>query len=184
MRTLKKIAFKLHIYVMWLLISAIFWAWIFNLVTDTVPAKKVTLFAEVSGLEDKALAVELETELPEGVRMVKVHPFSYVMFQESTLLNADLYLVRESQAAGYMDSFRPLPPGVEGSAYYSRDGVRYGVLAYDAATDSGAARAYVQYLAEGEEPEDYYLFFGVNSVHAGERDEAALAVARHFLGLE
>ena len=41
------------------------------------------------------LDARLEEDLPEGIRMIRVHPFSYAAFDESALLQADLYIVHQ-----------------------------------------------------------------------------------------
>jgi hypothetical protein len=46
MRFLKNIVSQTHRWILWALLSAVFWAWIFTLLTDTVPAKKVTVFVQ------------------------------------------------------------------------------------------------------------------------------------------
>ena len=97
MRVLKNIGSQVYLYLLWLLASVFLWGWIFTMITDTVPEKKVTIFVDAYALEDKALSIELEKELPEGIRMIRVHPFSYAMFQESTILNADIFIVKASE---------------------------------------------------------------------------------------
>ena len=183
MKVLKFLFSKLHIFVLWLLFSAFFWAWIFTFLTDTAPEKKVTVFISAYGLRDTELAVELEKDMPEGLKMVKVHPFSYAMFEEQSILGADIFIVKDSEAEGYMDSFArvPLPEGYE---YYMKDGEPRGVLIYDAQTGRGGAADFITYPAPDGSTENYYLFFGVESLHTGDADDAAFRVARLLLGLE
>ena len=52
---------------------------------------------------------------------------------------------------------------------------------YDAATGKGAADGYISYWVPGAESEDYYLFYGANSVHTGKQDTAAYQVAERFM---
>ena len=195
-RGLKNIFSRLHEYVLWLLVSVLLWSWIFTLVTDAPADRKVVVFADVYAVEDTALAVELETALPDGIRMVQVHPFSYAMFSDSALLAADIYIVRADDAAGWVDSFAPLDtvafdPG--GAAICDIGGVACGVSV------DGAASSYITYAAPGgdgtggagtdgngadEYGNDYYLFFNRDSVHTGKTDTAAIAVAEHLLSLD
>ena len=167
MRVLKNIGSQVYLYLLWLLASVFLWGWIFTMITDTVPEKKVTIFVDAYALEDKALSIELEKELPEGIRMIRVHPFSYAMFQESTILNADIFIVKASEIGDYIDSF---------------DGA--GEKIYDAQSGTGAATQYILYAPEGEVNEDYYLFFGADSLHTGKIDKAAYEVAAHLLKIE
>lgn len=172
MKILKAIWSKLHIYVLWLIVSAVFWGWIFTLVTSAPAEKKVTLFIDAPACRDVELDEELEKTMPEGLKQVRAHLFSYVMFTENELLGSDLYVVPGSAAAGYIDSFRPLPAALaEGAEVWRHEGTAYGLPV------GGAASAWVDY-APGE---TYYLFFGVNSVHI--EDGKALAVAEDFLRL-
>ena len=172
MKVLKAIWSKLHIYVLWLIVSAVFWGWIFSLVTTAPAEKKVTLFIDATGCRDTELDVELEKSMPAGLRQVRAHLFSYVMFGEDALVNAALYVVPASAADDYRDSFRPLPEELAR---------REGALVLDGAARGvpveGAASTWVDY-APGE---TYYLFLGANSVHID--DGAALAVAERFLDL-
>lgn len=182
MRTLKNIWTQLYRFVFWALISAIFWGWIFTLVTDAPPARKVTVYLQVEECRDRELVLKLEENMPAGIRKVKVHPFSYAVFGNDDLLNADVYVVRESDADEMLASFAPLD-GEQGDwgdrELLRRDGKIYGVKVYDAASGVGDLRDYVQYDAG----ENYYLFFNASSRHLGSGDGAALRVAEEMLKL-
>ena len=80
MRILRNIWSQLHRFVFWALISIVFWGWIFTLITDAPAARKVTLYVNTNAPRDKELVLKLEEDLPEGIRFVKVHPFSYAVF--------------------------------------------------------------------------------------------------------
>ena len=105
------------------------------------------------------------TELPEGIKMIKVHSFETAAFGQYDFLNGDIYIVRESEAASLSDSFKDIE----------------GIKVYDAASGTGAAESFIRYTADGVPEEDYYLFYGINSMHAGDRDIAAIEAAGHFL---
>ena len=168
MRILKNIWSQLHTFILWALISVIFWGWIMTLVTDTTDNKKVSIFINAYSVETRALAVELEKELPEGIKMVKVHSFEgAAAFGEYDFLNGDIYIVKAGEAELFRDSFKDIP----------------GVKVYDAASGTGAGAEYIKYTAEGAEPEDYYLFYGINSMHCGDYDEAAFKVSESFMKL-
>ena len=64
MRVLKNIFSQLHTFVLWLLASILFWGWIFTFVTDTVPAKKVTVYCRVPAVEDTAMAAAARDPRP------------------------------------------------------------------------------------------------------------------------
>ena len=164
MRVVKNIFSQLHTFVLWLLVSALFWGWIFTFVTDTSPEKKVTVYCRVPAVEDTAMAAALERDMPEGLRMVKVHSFDYVMFGTDAFDRGDVFIIPASEDPDFVKDLLPL----EGEQ---------GTEIYDAGTGEGAATAYIQY---GDE--DYYIYLGSGSVHL--EDGAALAVARAILALE
>ena len=190
MKVLKNILSQFHVYVLWLLLSTVFWGWIFtSFVTDTAPGKKITIYVDAPEVADTALDIALEEHLPQGIRMVRVHPFSYAVFDTDALLNADIFIVPASRAAEYTDSFAPLRgPILEAeAARWERDGAVYGLRVFDAQAGAGAAGEFITYAAPGQEGEDYYLFFGSRSLHtaslSGSGDDAAIEISRFFLSL-
>ena len=80
MRVLRHIFSRFYAYVLWFFFAFLICGLVFSRLGDTDAAHKVTLFADVPSMRDVELAAALEEELPEGVRMIKVHPFSYAMF--------------------------------------------------------------------------------------------------------
>ena len=159
----KKLFAHLHTFVLWALASILFWSWIFTFVTDTVPEKKVTVYCLAPGVRDTYLAAALEETMPEGLRMIRVHPFDYVMFGVDAFYQGDLFLLPASEIGNYEELLVPLETGQD-------------TKIYDAAGGTGAAMAYISYGAE-----DYYLFLGAGSRHL--EDGRALAVARALLEL-
>ena len=179
MRVLKNIVSQLHVYIVWLILSAVLWGFVFNLLTDAPAEKKLVLFADVEVCRDRELSTALEKSKPEGIRFVQAHSFNYALFDESGLLNADLYIVRSGSVEEYRDSFRALDPAklpAEGLTFYELDGQPCGIRVWDGET--GCAAEYLGY-GEGE----YYLFLGVNSLHAGEKDDAAYELIAELLKL-
>ena len=177
---IKRTLSRFPVYLLWALASVILWSYVFSFLTDTSPAKKLTVYISAEKVEDVELAARLEEGgLPDGIRMIKVHPFSYAMFSESDLLSADLYVVKASEADGWRDSFRPLPDGLNGELDLG-NGVQ-GIRVYDAATGTGLFDDLIEYAAPGLPAEDYYLFFGAESQHTETVDGAALWLAQCFL---
>ena len=124
----------------------------------------------------------LEEEKPVGIKMVKVHPFSYAAFGNRELLESDLYAVRESDAEEMLPIFAPLEGealDTGGRELFLRDGVCYGVK-LSGPGEEGVAAAYMGY----EPGESYYLFFNANSLHLSGGDGAALRVAEALLKLK
>ena len=164
MKMLKRILSQWHSFVLWLLVSTLFWSWIFTFVTDTSPEKKVTVYCKVPEVQDVALAAALEEQMPAGLRMIKVHSFDYVMFGLEAFYQGDVFIVPASEIENYADVLAPL------------EGER-GMKAYDAASGRGIASGYIRY---GDE--DYYLYLGSGSAHL--EDGKAQAVAWQLLMME
>ena len=184
MRVLKNFFSEFYRYVLWALVSVFFWGWIFSLMGDTVPAKKLVLCADLPELREQELADALEREKPEGIRMVMAHPFRYYIFDTEELRTADVYIVGENRAAEYIESFRPLEETgfeTQGRALWTHEGRAYGVLIYDAESSEGAAKAYLPYEHPEAETQNYYLFFGAESAHR--EDGKALALAEMIFKL-
>ena len=184
MKILKNVFSQWYKYVFWALMSVFVWGWIFTLLTDAPAAKKLVLCVDRPALQDEAMKAALSEQKPEGIKLIAVHPFDYYIFDTEELRCADLYIVGENEASTYIESFRPLddsgfPAG--GRALWTHEGVAYGVLIYDAETREGAAASYIEYSAEGETAQDYYLFFGAESAHR--EDGAAAALAEILFGL-
>ena len=183
MRVLRHIFSRFYAYVLWIFFAFLICGLVFSRLGDTDAAHKVTLFADVPSMRDVELAAALEEELPEGVRMIKVHPFSYAMFDSEGLLGSDLYIIPASHVEDYAESLRPVtgaPFDTEGGCF--RGGELWGVRVWDAAAGEGIAADYIDYPDE-----DCWLFFNKNSLHlrslSGTGDDAALAVAQRFLNL-
>lgn len=145
MKMLKRILSQLHSFVLWLLVSALFWSWIFTFVTDTSADQKVTVYLKVPEVQATELAIALEERMPEGLRMIRVYSFDYVMFGLDAFYQGDIFVVPESEIETYMDVLSPAEQPVK---------------AYDAATGTGIALNYIRYADE-----DYYLYLGSGSVH-------------------
>ena len=161
---LRNIFSQLHAFAFWAILSIILWGWLFSNVTDVARAKKVEIFINAYDLQYTELRLELEKDMPENIKMVKVHLFTDALFGDKTFLNADIYIVKASEAEELRESF-----------------LGEGIKVYDAATGKGAADGYISYWVPGTESEDYYLFYGANSVHTGKQDTAAYQVAERFM---
>ena len=181
---LKSILRNWYRYVLWALISLVFWSWVVVRVTDTIPARKVVLYADLPALDGEGLELKLEEDMPEGIRFVKAHAFEYAMFNQQAVLKGDLFLVSDRFVDEFIESFVPIDPAAfPGASFYEKDGVAYGVCVYDEAAGLCTAGDYVTYLAG----ERCYLFFNAESMHLGawngSSDDAAIAIAQQFLGL-
>lgn len=162
MRFIKNIFNKLYLFIIWAIVAFIFWSWIFTFATDTSPDKKITVYCHAPEIDSVDLAVKLEEGKPEGIKMIKVHSFEYVMFDVESIENGDIFILPESLIGEYSELL--LDP----------DG---GTRVYDSETGTGSADSFIGYTDE-----DYYLFLGLNSVHLD--DGAAEEVAEDLIGLD
>ena len=177
MQFLKNLASIFHRLVICALLSAIFWGWVFGLVTQVQPAEKVSLYVYCPKLEDEALSIRLEEHRPEGIKAVEVHSFEYAIFG-TDIVGADLYLLPESQLSNFPDAFCGEEISMDLPSLMTGDGaVVYRV--YDGGTRTGIATEYITYFDDSTPPEDYYLAFGLNSAHL--EDGAAMAVVEQLL---
>ena len=189
MKKVKKFFSLLPMLIIWLMISVFLWGFVFTRITDTDPKHKVTLFIDCQVPGSVQLTVELEKNKKElGIRMVKVHPFTYAMLDSSVLRQADLYIVKSSDIDEYADWFAQLPEEMlVYSDLLSWDNIAWGIRIYNAETGEGAAVQYIDYTADGTVTEDYYLLFGKESVHVpgntGAVDDASLDIARSLLSM-
>ena len=85
MKFLKNVFSQLHSFLLWALVSFLVWSWVFAFATDAPAAQKVTVYCNVPALEDTALAAKLEENLPQGLKMIQVRSFDYVMFDTGTI---------------------------------------------------------------------------------------------------
>ena len=131
--------------VLWVLAVVILTGFLFNRITDTDPAHKITVYADCEVQNAPELAEKLEKALDGAVQMVKIHPFSYALFGSEALKGADLYIVSDSEKEQYAEWFLP---GEEGTPVH------------DPESGFSAAGAYFLYA---DEP--CRLYVGAQSVH-------------------
>ncbi|MBQ2200947.1 MAG: hypothetical protein II412_00100 [Clostridia bacterium] len=178
---IKRILRNWYRYVLWTLLSAVFWAWIFTLLFSAPVKQKVVLYADLPYLDRNALSIELERDKPEGIRIVDTATFDDKMFNQIEVLDGDLYLIPDSEAEEYLASFAPIDRAdFPDATFFESDGEAYGILVYDEATGLNVGGAYLFYKPQ----ERCWLFFNKDSMHIGAHDDAAIMIARHFLNLQ
>ena len=131
--------------VLWAMIAMVFTGFVFNQITDTAPENKIVLFADCGIQNAPELAEKLERELNGAVQMVKIHPFTYAMFDSSRLKQADLYLIPESHREEYRE-------------WYMQEN---SLTVFDPSSGLCAAGAWFVY----DQSETYCLYPGKSSVH-------------------
>ncbi len=183
----KHLASHLHVYVLWSILSAFLWMWIFGFVTDTTTFHKVSVYIDCHTCEELDLTLELEKDLPDGIKMVKVHPLQYVVFDEPTMLMGDIMILRACDLENYRDFLCPITLAAhrfDRPTYKIEDEV-YGIQVYDGASGQGILCEYVSFLAPDEEPQNFYMVFLNKSRHLGQLngsdDEAAFDIALRLL---
>lgn len=136
--------------VLWAFAVLIFGSFIFYQITDTSPAHKITLYVDGVTVNENQLAEQLEKQLPDPIRMVRIHPFSYQMFGTDELKAADLYIVPDSHREEYRDWFVLDDPGVP---------------VYDPETGLVIAGEWFRYVSEDGKAEPWRLYCGAGSAH-------------------
>lgn len=175
MRKQNKVTMLLALMISWAILAAIFWCWIFTFLTDPPSNQKVTLYVDAAACRETELALRLEQDAPEGIRMVKVHRFSYAMFGGDALRASDLYLICEPEKETCMDWLAPLPEEFRDRAdLFAPDGTPVGILVYDPAQGERFAADYLTFSAPGEQETKVWLAFGAGSQGP---DEAVTAAA-------
>ena len=164
--------------VLWAFAVLIFGSFIFYQITDTSPAHKITLYVDGVTVNENQLAELLEKQLPDPIRMVRIHPFSYQMFGTDELKTADLYIIPASRADELSMLFVPLPEEMrEGEDLLTIGDEPYGIPV------CGAASGYFAY----DPAETYYLVFSAASLHlsgnGGASDNRAAEAAEALLSV-
>ena len=166
---------QLLLYILCVILAAIFVTFIFNRITDTVPEKKVSIFADVPSVKSAELEVLFSDDLPDGIKMVKARTFDYDFFGFSGGNEGDIFIVEEGSIDRCIEHFAPLSdflPPRSIYQYYVHDGVLYGILI------KGGGNAVAAEYFEYTEGRNYYLFFGNQSPHPGVGGEAAQIAER------
>ncbi len=170
---------QLLLYLLCVILAAIFTTFVFGRIRDTVPEKKISIYADVPSVKSAELEVLFSEDLPEGIKMVKAHTFDYDVLGFSGGNEADIFIVEAANAEKYLEHFAPvsefLPPRSI-YQYYVHDGVPYGILIKGGGNSS--ASEYIDY----QEGREYYLFFGKQSRHPG-MDGAAANIAERLMML-
>ncbi len=177
----ERVSRQVPLMILWAMLSALVWSFVFNIITDTDPTRKLTLFADAETPGAAELAAELEKETGAGIRMVKVHPFTYAMMDASEINGSDLYIVSEERFDEFAAWYAPVPESLrDGHTLRESDGEPRGILIHD--PEAAPDQAWIRF---GQQR--YYLTFGVKSRHlpGGEDpvDAEAVACAEHLLRL-
>ena len=166
------------LWILWAMIAVLLGGFVFNQITETTEDRKITIFADAELQNAPALAEELEKALQPPVRMVKIHPFSYAMFNGDALRRADLYIVPDSKTDEYREWFAPLPPELRELEDPLEPG---GIRVRDPESGLAVRGDVILYDASLMKPEVYRLFFGKESLHLTEEDRNAVRAVQELL---
>lgn len=175
----KALAGAIPLLIIWLMASALLWGFVFNVLTTARPEHKLVLFIDARVPDPLSMAVELEKDKPEHIRMVEVHPFSYD-FMDSDIGRSDLYIVREDELGKFAGGLVPVPEALRGGVYdlVMHGGEPYGIRVHE----PGEASPWITYEDAG-----YVLVFGAESRHltTNEKgvDDEAIPFAERVIGL-
>ena len=180
---------RLPLYLLWAVFAALLTMGLFQAVTDTDRAHKLTVMINAPEVRDVPLMRKLAEDLPDGIRMIRVRPFSYAMVSENSLKEADIWLIRASDFEtflpdlGPVEGFRAEHPELEYYSVRDKDREIWGVKIYDAASHAGVLEEYIEYGTDSTPEEDYYLVFNPSSVHIGRegQDDLAFRLAERLL---
>ncbi len=181
LRVLSNILHQTHMYAICIIVLSLIISFIFNALTDAAPEKKIEIYIDAPKIDEAQLEYELDKELPEGIKLVKVHPFDYDMFGSHQEGRADIYVLKASDIEEYLEGFAPLEEvtgfsrlelfATDFTPVFDVDGVPYGYRVPAGFSDEAAVSG-----------TDYVLCFGKNGLHQG-RGGAAFKAAVRFTEL-
>lgn len=179
MKTVRKLWNLFPLLMLWAMLGIFFWSWIFTFLTDTAPEKKITFYADCEVVNASELCAILEEAAFPGIEMVKFHPFDYALMNSEGIRNADIYIAPASFLHEHEGWARPLPEGFYGGETLSdENGAAMGVCVYSPEADSVFAQGFL--LPPAANREAFYLFFGANSPHVLQNENAADDAARVY----
>lgn len=184
MKTFKKVMNLVPMMLLWLMMTAFVWGWIFTFLTDAPREEKMVLFIECDVPGDTVIASKMEEAPSDVIRLAQVKPFSYSMMSSSDIRNADLYILSESGMTEYFEWLTPLPKSMLSlGETYEVDGAPYGIKVFDAENKTGILEDHIAY-----EDQDYFLAFGKHSLHNAENENAvsneAISYAKMLFEME
>lgn len=108
-RRSRKISELIPAFVIWLIVSIVFWGWIYTLITDTTAEYKICIAVDSIIADQTAFNAALEKDLRGNIRMIRAYPFTYAMMSDISLQNADILIIREENIPDYRIYIAALP---------------------------------------------------------------------------
>ena len=152
---MKGILKNLHRYVLWAIVSCVFWAFVISRITDAPAASFV----------EPLLFVD-------------------AMFEPASVSKGDMFVVSEAQAEGVLQDLAVIDRAAfPGQRFYEFDGKAYGILLYDEEQGVRIAAKYLAY-EPGEIYYLFFNAKSGHIAPWNGDDDAALRAARKLLTLE
>ena len=182
------------LYLLWALIAVVAVEWVFSALAAPKAEQTIYLFICADGVDEEGLKEKLESQKPEYVKEVvlfcydkKSKDFS-LLFATNGLRKSDILILPKSVFEGenVSTAFCPLnasyvKENVSSAPLYYLNEKAYGIKVYDGDSGEGCATDLITYC--GDEKEDCYLLFNVNSKHLKNGDGTnggAIALAAAF----
>lgn len=156
---------QLPLMIIWLILSIIFWGWIYtHFIMDTVPQKKISVAVDAQLTDARQMAHEIENNIPDYIKMCKVYSFDYAMMDSTNVLNADILIIPEKDMPEYIELLAPVPGELISDSCYQIDSIYYGILCCN--EQFASASRYINYIVnDADRTQNYYLCFGKNGYH-------------------
>ena len=197
---LKRIGKDIWAYISCVIVVTILWSWVFSYLTVIKPEEKVCVFIGSRSATFEKYD-ELEESKPEYLKKLEVNAYStndsmFTMFLSifgyetgDILILPESYVSEDGCAGFYSEISKAYQDEFENLGFYEANGKVYGIKVHDKESRISAIDC-IDY-GEGENEENYYMFFNAKSVHlsdlAGDSEESemngAITVARRLLEL-
>ncbi len=158
-------------------------AFIFGRIEYKPAAKRVMICFDAE-VEQTKLSVELEKNMPVGIKQVRAYSLDYFMMDDGMIDTGDFYILPKDYAIRVEKEFAEISADMFKGDYefLEADGKTIGILVKRAG-QTGVADSYVEY-----KDEDYYLCFKADSGHiktiTGTGDDAAMSVFYDLLKIK
>ena len=195
---LRRVGANFWVYCLWIFVIIILWNGVFDVLTGIPAEEKIVVFV---ASYDKFFPEgnHLQQDLPDGIKMVDIHLRApTTMYFDAYLaiygyLQGDILILPESvaQKVLFPEYFSEISekhlqelPHLD---VWQEAGKAYGLKIYDC--DSHQSVISGLNFGQDKQEENYYLFFGLNSVHLGDlsngstgvTDSGAIIIARRLL---
>ena len=148
------------------------------------PASKRVMVCFDATVEQRKLSVELEKNMPEGIKQVRAYALDYFMMDDGMISAGDIYILQKEYAETVEYEFEGISPDMfKGDFEFLTANNRIIGILVKRKGQPGVADAFVDYRDA-----DYYLCFKAGSGHiktiTGTGDDAAMSVFYDLIKLK